>query len=273
MKNREIHLLVTFNSDYIRPFRTMLCSLINNNPGESVRVWLLHSAIPPEELQALGDWCAARGAALTPLQVDRSAFRDAPVSRQYPQEMYYRLLAPRLLPESVKKVLYLDSDILVLNPMRALWDMDLQGHAFAAASHSGVFAVMNGVNRIRLNTDHDYYNSGVMLMDLDKAREIVRPEDVFACVRDHAAELVLPDQDVFNFLYGAHTLPLPDAVWNYDARYYAAYRLRSEGVCDLDWVMQNTVFLHFCGKRKPWASSHASRFAALYKHYMQLASR
>ena len=251
----------------------MLCSLINNNPGESVRVWLLHSAIPPEELQALGDWCAARGAALTPLQVDRSAFRDAPVSRQYPQEMYYRLLAPRLLPESVKKVLYLDSDILVLNPMRALWDMDLQGHAFAAASHSGVFAVMNGVNRIRLNTDHDYYNSGVMLMDLDKAREIVRPEDVFACVRDHAAELVLPDQDVFNFLYGAHTLPLPDAVWNYDARYYAAYRLRSEGVCDLDWVMQNTVFLHFCGKRKPWASSHASRFAALYKHYMQLASR
>ena len=164
MKNREIHLLVTFNSNYIRPFRTMLCSLINNNPGESVRVWLLHSAIPPEELQALGDWCAARGAALTPLQVDRSAFRDAPVSRQYPQEMYYRLLAPRLLPESVKKVLYLDSDILVLNPMRALWDMDLQGHAFAAASHSGVFAVMNGVNRIRLNTDHDYYNSGVMLM-------------------------------------------------------------------------------------------------------------
>ena len=41
----------------------------------------------------------------------------------------------------------------------------------------------------------------------------------------------------------------------------------------MDWVMQNTVFLHFCGKRKPWSRQSANRFSALYKHYMRLASR
>ena len=113
----------------------------------------------------------------------------------------------------------------------------------------------------------------VLLLDLGRARTLVKPEEVFAYVREHSGELLLPDQDVFNALYGSKTLPLPDEIWNYDPKYYAAYRLRSEGMCDLDWVMGHTVFLHFCGKHKPWLKSSRDRFSALYKHYMRLASR
>lgn len=268
-----LNLLVTFNQHYIPPFRTMLNSLLCNDPEAQVTVWLLHSQIPQAELDGLEAYCTSAGADLKPVQVDKSLFKEAPVMKQYPQEMYYRLLAAQLLPESVEKVLYLDSDILVLNPVRSLWELDLQGKAFAAASHSGVINVMNQVNRIRLNVDHDYYNSGVMLMDLKAAREIVVPEDIFYAVREHAAELILPDQDVFNFLYGRQTMQLPDEIWNYDVRYYSAYLLRSERRCDLDWVMENTVFLHFCGKRKPWLKTYSGRFGALYKHYRQLANR
>lgn len=60
--------------------------------------------------------------------------------------MYYRLLASHILPASLKRVLYLDPDILVINPLRPLWDLDLQGNVFAAASHIGVVDVMNGIN-------------------------------------------------------------------------------------------------------------------------------
>lgn len=268
-----IDLLVTFNRHYIPPFRTMLRSLMCNNPDAQVTVWLLYSQIPKPELDGLAAYCAAVGVQLKPVKVNETLFENAPVMKQYPQEMYYRLLATQLLPVSVEKVLYLDSDILVLNPVRPLWEMDLQGKAFAAASHSGVINMMNQVNRIRLNVNHDYYNSGVMLMDLKAAREIVVPADIFSAVREHAAELILPDQDVFNFLYGRQTMQIPDEVWNYDARYYSAYLLRSDRRCNLDWVMENTVFLHFCGKRKPWLADYSGRFAALYKHYRQLADR
>lgn len=187
--------------------------------------------------------------------------------------MYYRLLAPHLLLPSLEKILYLDPDILVINPLRPLWETALQGKAFAAASHAGVTDIMNGINRIRLGTEHDYYNSGVMLMDLGKARQIVNPEEIFCCVREHEAELLLPDQDVFNYLYGSQTVQVDDAIWNYDARDYSGYLLVSNGAYDLDWIMQNTAILHFCGKRKPWKPSGPKRFAALYKHYMRLAER
>ena len=38
-------------------------------------------------------------------------------------------------------------------------------------------------------------------------------------------------------------------------------------------LWETELILHFCGKRKPWKPSGPKRFAALYKHYMQLAAR
>lgn len=273
MTHDTINLLVTFDKNYIPPFQVMLKSLISTNPEEHFHIWLLHSAIPQDALQSLENYCHSSGTDFTPLQVDRALFQNAPITKQYPQEMYYRLLAPVILPDSLDKVLYLDPDILVINPVRPLWEIDLKDCVFAAASHTGVFDVMNEVNRVRLGKEHDYFNSGVMLMDLEKARELIRPEEIFNCVRDHAAELLLPDQDVFNYLYGSYTLQIDDEIWNYDARYFSAYRIRSNGTCNMDWVMQNTVFLHFCGKQKPWKASHSSRFSSLYKHYQNLTLR
>ena len=273
MQNDKIDLLITIDRNYIGPFRTMLKSIIINNPGEKIHVWLLHSSIPQEDLQKLEEYCGWQGVSITTISVGRQMFEHAPVSKRYPQEMYYRLLAPHVLPDSAKKILYLDPDILVINPLRPLWEIKLQNKAFAAASHAGVTDIMNGINRVRLGTEHDYYNSGVMLIDLEKAREIIRPEDIFKCVREHEAELVLPDQDVFNYLYGAQTVQVDDAIWNYDARDYSGYLLKSGGSYDMDWIAKNTAILHFCGKGKPWKPSGPKRFAALYKHYMQMADR
>ena len=268
-----IDLLVTFDKNYIPPFRVMVKSLSVNNPRETFHIWLLHSAIPEGELQALAEYCGALRMTLTPVEIDPAIFAGAPVSKQYPQEMYYRLLAPVLLPDALDRVLYLDPDILVINPVRPLWELELGDAAFAAASHSGLFAFINGVNQIRLGNEHDYFNTGVLLMDLRKARTLVKAEDIYRCVREQTELLLLPDQDVFNLLYGEDTLPLDDAIWNYDARYYSAYLLKSEGQDQMDWVMGNTVFLHFCGKQKPWKAKSAQRFSILYKHYMRLAEQ
>ncbi len=268
----KINLLVSFDENYIGPFWTMIKSISVNNPWEHFCVFLLHSAIPQEKLDMLINWCTILDVRLIPLRVDRELFQNAPVTKRYPQEMYYRLLAPYLLPEEVEKVIYLDPDILVINPLRPLWELDLKDCTFAAASHVGVTNIMNGINRVRLDTGHDYYNSGVMLIDLKKALLLVKPDAIFNSVREHAAELLLPDQDIFNYLYGEQTMPLEDVIWNYDARYFSDYLLRSKGEYTMGWIIQNTVILHFCGKRKPWMEAYTKQFNALYKHYMRLAN-
>ncbi len=267
------NLLVTFDLNYMAPFKVMLSSLLINNPEERIEVWLLHSGIPQENLSDLESYLKSRDVVLHPIFINRNLFENAPIKKRYPQEMYYRLLAPHLLPDSLDKILYLDPDILIINPLRDLWDMDLKGNTFAAASHTNMTEIPNDVNRVRLKTTHDYYNTGVMMIDLAKARALVKPEDIYRYVEESSIRLMLPDQDIFNALYGADTLEINDVIWNYDVRNYSDYLFRSTGIHDIDWVMENTAILHFCGRNKPWKPGYSRRFGLLYKHYMSLSKR
>lgn len=274
MDENWMELLVSLDQNYLPQLRVMLTSLTCNDPGVHCRVWLLHSGIPQPKLDKLAQGLEGLGHRLEPVLVDQSLFGSAPVTDRYPQEMYYRLLAAQLLPDTLDRVLYLDPDILVINSLQPLWNTPLGDDLFAAANHVslGSFAT-NEVNKIRLGTDTDYFNSGVLLIDLARCRQEVDPKQVFAYVEKHQSELFLPDQDVLNALYGARILPLEDLIWNYDPRNYSEYKLHSHGKADTRWVIQNTAVLHFCGRDKPWKKGYRRRFGALYLHYMHLADR
>ena len=265
-----IRFLVTLDRNYLPQLHVLLTSIAVNNPSERAEVYLMHSGIPAEELEKVDQQCLSLGYTLFPIEVNTRLFDGAPVTKRYPQEMYYRLLAPHLLPKRLERILYLDPDILVINPLRPLWELDLHGNLFAAASHTGMTDIANSVNRLRLGTDGDYYNSGVLLIDLKAGRNEIVPQEVFTFSAEHKANLLLPDQDILNAMYGSRVLPLNDTIWNYDARNYNSYLLRSSGKADIDWVIANTVILHFCGRAKPWHPSYPYRFGILYKHYAQL---
>ena len=269
----RIQILCALDANYLPQLRVLLTSIRLNNPGETFGLYLMHSGLPECELEGLERWCGEAGWEFHSVPVDAALFDGAPVTAQYPREMYYRLLAGQMLPDGLSRVLYLDPDILVINPLRELWETDMQGNMFAAAAHTGKTELANNVNRIRLGTDHDYYNSGVLLIDLERCRSEVSPDELFAFVREHRRELVMPDQDLLNAVYGDSILPLDDALWNYDARNFNNYMLRSAGEQDMDWVMENTAILHFCGKAKPWKPNYIYRFGVLYRHYERLAER
>lgn len=275
-QNRQtdrIQILTTLNETYLPRLQVLLTSIRASQPEETADIWLMHSGIRREALDPVARQCGGMGYGFHPLMIDGAAFDGAPVSRQYPREMYYRLLAPFFLPEHLHRILYLDPDILVINPLRPLWETDMQGNLFAAAAHTGKTELANNINQLRLGTDHAYFNSGVLLMDLGRGRDEISPEDIFTYTREHAKELLLPDQDILNAMYGRRTLEIDDSIWNYDARNYNTYLLRSGGICDMDWVMGNTAVLHFCGKSKPWQKGYIHRFGILYKHYEQLTRK
>ena len=269
----SISLLVSLNQTYLPQLQVLLTSLSWNNPGEHFDLYLLHSGIPTEALVPVTRQCLHLGYRLYPILMEEALFADAPTTKQYPREMYYRLLAGAVLPRRLSRILYLDPDILVINSLRPLWETDLGTCLFAAAAHTGKTELANNVNRIRLGTNHDYYNSGVLLMNLEECRRSVTAEQIFRYVEAHGKEMVLPDQDILNALYGERILPLEDAVWNYDARNYNTYRLASGGRCDLNWVLHNTAILHFCGRAKPWKPGYFYRFGVLYLHYAHVTSR
>lgn len=270
-----MNILVTLDRNYLRPLRVMLGSLFFNNPGAAFHIYLIGDGLTQVDLADLSALCGTRHT-LHPLTVPETLFKEAPVVRYYSRAMYYRLLAAQLLPKDLDRILYLDPDILVINPVQPLYETDLGSFLMAAATHSGLFSgISDQVNRMRLDNyeAEAYFNSGVLVMNLAAMRHAVRAEDIYAYAREHADLLILPDQDILNGLYGARILEVDDSLWNYDARKYERYWMTSQGERDMDWVMEHTSILHFCGKNKPWSQGYMGYFAALYKHYQRLLER
>lgn len=264
-----MNILVTLDHNYLGPLKVMLGSMFFNNPEETFDIYMIADGVSQEEEQVLQEYCIQHHHNLHRIYVSGDLFADAPVIRYYTKAMYYRLLASEYLPGTVDKILYLDPDILIIGKLRPLYDTDISKHLFAAAMHSGLTGITGYVNKLRL-PDYEtelYFNSGVLLMNLENMRKEVRTEDIFGFVNKYGDFLVLPDQDILNGLYNTRVLPVDECLWNYDTRQYEKYLLVSHGEKTMDWLMRNTAILHFCGKNKPWKKKYRGIFLALYKHY------
>lgn len=270
-----LNILVTLDRRYLSPLKTMLGSMFFNNPGEVFDIYMVADGISEEEQGVLSSYCRFHGSQLHRILISEEMFANAPVIRYYSKAMYYRLLAAEFLPDTIDKILYLDPDILVINPLRPLYGTDISRYLFAAAMHSGLTGISGYVNKLRFPEEETdfYFNSGVLLMNLSRMRTDVREKEIFEFVEKYKDFLILPDQDVLNGLYNTRILPVDESYWNYDVRKYETYRLASQGRMDMDWVMEHTAILHFCGKNKPWDPKYRGRFSALYKHYRCLAER
>lgn len=269
----KIDLLFTSDENYAPHMKVALMSLKENNPATEFKIWLVHESIGEQTLGELTNFCQQLNFEFESIKVDGSLWQDAPTVARYPKEMYFRLLAGEILPKTLHKVLYLDPDILVINPVNELWNIDLKGHIFAAASHIALIDVTTPVNKLRLNMDNNYFNSGIMMINLDEAREKINFADIQQVIEKYADFLLLPDQDILNTLYGKYTIEIPEEKWNYDTRMYARYYAKSMGKYDIHAVMQNTAILHFAGKPKPWQDNHDNRFTALYLTYQNMVER
>lgn len=266
-----MNILVTLDSNYLKPLRTMLKSLCLNNPGEVFTIYLMHSKLSDEEVDGVKAYVEAQGSKLENVKISDDSFQEAPILFYYTIEMYFRLLAYKFLPEKLDRILYLDPDILVINPIRKLYDLDFNGYLYAAAYHDIV--TVNEINKIRLHPYKidAYYNSGVILMNLDLLRKEANEEKIYKIIEKKGQKLVMPDQDILNAIYAKKIKSLDEKLYNYDTRYYSYYKMASNGEYDMDKTINNTVILHFCGKRKPWHKQYSGKFHSLYKHYEKLA--
>lgn len=266
-----MNILVTLDSNYIKPLKVMLKSLFLNNQEESFAIYVMHSSLDTQELEDLRQFIDNHGSQLNVIYVDDDCFEDAPTLLHYTKAMYYRLLAFKFLPQELDRILYLDPDILVINSIRELYDTDIEGYLYAASYHDKI--ALKEVNKVRLNVYdiNAYYNSGVLLMNLPLQRQLIDEKVIYDFVDKNRSKLIMPDQDVINVLYSKQIKSLDEKLYNYDVRFYSYYKIMNGGVCDMDYIFENTVILHFCGKKKPWNKQYSGKFHSLYKQYEKFA--
>lgn len=110
---------------------------------------------------------------------------------------YARLFVDSALPNTVHRVLYLDCDTLVCGSLYELWNYDLHKNIVGAVQDT---VGDNSKRQLGLNVTQKYFNSGMLLLDLDMWRQLKMEQKCINFINQYQGNVHHHDQGVLNSL-------------------------------------------------------------------------
>ncbi|MEV4492474.1 glycosyltransferase family 8 protein [Micromonospora coxensis] len=246
-------LTLTFDAAYAPHAAVVMSTVAESNPGQELRYWLIAADDVNASARAALARVAGPDATVEYLRVDTSPVKlpkgNDPVMAYLSPAMYLRLLVPAALPAEVRRVLYLDCDTMCTNSLAPLFEVDMGGVPVGAVRDpfNRRLLDMGGIPGLATYRDLDpyghYFNSGVLLIDVDRWKECEVTERSLAYLGRHAHESRYPDQDALNYAVYDNWLRLPKR-WND----LMAWRLEPE----FGGKLSDSAVIHPAGPIKPW---------------------
>jgi lipopolysaccharide biosynthesis glycosyltransferase len=179
-------------------------------------------------------------------------------------ETFFRLLAPWLLP-NVRKAVYLDSDLVVLEDIATLFDVDVDGCLLGATRDADTVGMMLGYdgtvgpylkNEIKLSDPMQYFQAGVLVMNLEAFRYAFTVKDMLSLSTVRVWRWL--DQDILNMLADGNYVRI-DMRWNtlMDWKHLRREKIIAQDPQELrdqyEAARANPAIVHFAGPDdRPW---------------------
>ncbi len=255
-----MNLLFALNSGYVGPLCVCLKSIMASNPGTRFDIYIAYSSLTKEDFEKLNASVDPERCGIIPVIVDDTLLDGADFLKRTSKETYYRLFAMDYIPDSEDRILYLDPDIVVINPLDSFYNIEFGQNLFAGASHfKHLFSIYNA-KRLRLPEPVPYINAGVLMINLKGLRECCSSEKVVEFIRTTNIHLVLADQDVLNVMFNGRLLAVDPLKYNLDEKTY----LKNVPLIDRVWVDKHTVIIHYNGSKKPWKGKYKGHLGDYY---------
>ena len=258
----EVNIVLITDSRYTPPTGVVMSSAIKNKcPNSTYNFYIVAENITSQDEAFL-----LKMKNLAPETVNITIIpREEP---DLPYEHMQRFLQYKVgmhkifLPEILKdlhKVIYMDGDTLVLKDLRRLFDTDVSD-VYAAVAKDGIYyRFPKEMAEMGLDKRGFYFNSGVMLYNLDMQRKDNIVEKLVEYIKTH--EDFYGDQDVLNVVFG-DKLKLMSYRYNCISTFFEADDLNflskyfgEELPKDTFYIYEKATVLHYAGN-KPWAEDY-----------------
>jgi lipopolysaccharide biosynthesis glycosyltransferase len=273
----RIDLLVASDAAYVPHAVTALTSACENNRQHRLRVFYPQSGIDAAEMDRIRAHLGRYGADVAFVRVDDARLRQFRTVDHLATPTYFRLLCAELLPAGIDRVLYLDGDVIVRSALDVLYATDLRANVVGAVADS---FLVDGTWRARLGalvgaSLPDYFNSGVMLIDVARYRAAGIGSAALALLDRFHGDFSYADQDAANVVLAGRWQALPPR-WNVQTYWYSldfAFRaaaLPAEARREIVLAIGNPAIVHYTTSSKPWQFMNTHPLKREYWKYRQL---
>ncbi len=248
-------LVLASDERYAMPLATTLRSIVESNSSKQpLDIYVLTDGIREHIRGKIRRSLPAGAADIRWIEVDLGLFRDFATINHISKITFARLLLPHILPNT-SKVLYLDSDILVLDGLQDLCNIELGGNILGAVTDGLDSELKAGTLNATIPPVQDYFNAGVLLIDLDRWREERVSEKALQYLAANPSS-PFSDQDALNVACDGQWAKL-DRRWN-----YLVYD-ENLAIASLDPDARPRI-AHFVTWKKPWKAACWAANSDLY---------
>ena len=259
-------IVFSFDNKYCKYFAVLLKSLIENSHGEKFDIIVFNSDITENNRKHLFNMLPDN---FSLRFFDISHF----ISTNFPEiklksinnwsiEIYNRIFIPLLMP-LYKKVLYLDTDIIINQPLTELFNIDFENNQILAVKDATAQILYikefkeryeHIKNCLGIKEETDYFNSGMIMFNIpaiDKRGYKYSIEQAFK-----QEKLLYPDQDILNIIF-ENKVKLISSKWNFCCgifiwnKNFVSY-LKDDYLSDITSSLKNPGIIHYISPRKPW---------------------
>ena len=264
LPGNSIHIVLTFDDNFWAPAYAVMRSVcLFTHRRRDLVFHLFHSPLSAGHRADLEQITAEFGARLAWYELDSvplfaEVVARMPKSDRWPAIVYARLLIDSLLPPEIDRVLYLDCDVMMRDAVEKLYDIDMEGYPLAAVRDTLGSFIAGGRDLAKKRDLFDladpYFNSGVLLIDMERWRAIRMLERMEALIADGTMARLHYDQDLLNLVFSKNWLAL-DWRWNLISarRAHESY---------------DPAILHYTSKLKPWFLISNVAYRRMYRHVM-----
>ncbi|MGE9552301.1 glycosyltransferase family 8 protein [Erwinia amylovora] len=237
------HVVLGVDGSFLRHAFITIQSIIEVSPGQTFNFHLITGEDVGDLKEKAAILLAGSPHAFTLHKISTALFSDFPTTDLFTKATYYRLLAPHFL-KNVDTLLYLDADIVCLNSFSTLWDFTKTDEriAFVALENDNIRGEL--ARNVGLITEN-YFNAGVMLIDVSRWIAERVSLQVFSVLNDMGSTLQYLDQDALN-------ITLEGKFGILAKKYNTLFKLGHKPADYTRLPSPDTVFLHYAGADKPW---------------------
>ncbi len=255
-----MNVCVTVNSKYLRYLYTMLLSLYENNKRGSICLYVLQRDFTIDDKRVILELTERYENRVKYIWVDEHKFDSMPAHTQERKnlslEIYFRLLIPELIPDRVERILMLDVDIIVNHSIEELYTTDMGDKCLSAAPNMCAnYIVADNFRKWypKDRTHWTHYNTGVLLWNLKRIREVYPKEYLFQMAFKHKIETSTFEEELFNVEFGEDNIFALDPLkWNYiSTRINKFVKPNFKKYQSLEAIKSNCAIIHYAGMN-PW---------------------
>lgn len=259
------------DENYVLPTIVAIKSIELSNPDLNANIFILTDKVTSKSRQEL-EKCTTKNINIEIIENTQLSYSGLEIKNLHVSTAaILKFELPNIFSQ-FDKILYLDSDILVLKPLTSVLELDID-QEYAAVVKDYKPMAYNPPQPKKLKVDHHaYFNSGVMLLNLKKMREDKITERLYK-YRQTGINYFM-DQDALNVVFKENVRYI-SLYYNVISSTVGAFKVNDladyyelENIKSKNDIYKQAVIIHLTTKYKPWRFANvpfSTEWMSVYK--------